>query len=197
MQTNLGLIEREHLFQIKGIAKWPENNIRSKAFRYSGLWKNDLKYFVKKFATFCSFSVFFYPCYVKYIPKIFSKPNVYQKNYGDSFTAWKCPNTEFSLVHIFLYLDWIQKFGVNSVFSPNTDKHRLEESDFNSQSLGEKLEIQLEKPALNNFKAYRWRKWKTKTGGFDMKSKICYTTKSIFIFINKLSFHTGNIVKLQ
>ena len=30
-----------------------------------------------------------------------------------------------------------------------------------------------------------------------MKSKICYTTKSIFIFINKLSFHTGNIVKLQ
>ena len=33
--------------------------------------------------------------------------------YGDSFTAWKCPNTEFFLVHIFLYLDWIQKFGVN------------------------------------------------------------------------------------
>ena len=29
------------------------------------------------------------------------------------------------------------------------------------------------------------------------KSKICYTTKAMFIFINKLSFHTGNIVKLQ
>ena len=30
-----------------------------------------------------------------------------------------------------------------------------------------------------------------------MKSQICYTTKPMFIFINKLSFHTGNIVKLQ
>ena len=29
------------------------------------------------------------------------------------------------------------------------------------------------------------------------KSKIFYTTKAMFIFINKLSFHTGNIVKLQ
>ena len=29
------------------------------------------------------------------------------------------------------------------------------------------------------------------------KSKISYTTKVMFIFINKLSFHTGNIVKLQ
>ena len=29
------------------------------------------------------------------------------------------------------------------------------------------------------------------------KSKICYTTKAMFIFINKLSFHTGNIIKLQ
>ena len=29
------------------------------------------------------------------------------------------------------------------------------------------------------------------------KSKICYTAKAMFIFINKLSFHTGNIVKLQ
>ena len=28
------------------------------------------------------------------------------------------------------------------------------------------------------------------------KSRICYTTKAMFIFINKLSFHTGNI-KLQ
>ena len=27
------------------------------------------------------------------------------------------------------------------------------------------------------------------------KSKICYTTKAMFIFINKLSFHIGNIVK--
>ena len=29
------------------------------------------------------------------------------------------------------------------------------------------------------------------------KSKICYTAKAMFIFINKLSFHTANIVKLQ
>ena len=29
------------------------------------------------------------------------------------------------------------------------------------------------------------------------KSKIFYTTKAMFIFINKLSSHTGNIVKLQ
>ena len=29
------------------------------------------------------------------------------------------------------------------------------------------------------------------------KSRICYMTKAMFIFINKLSFHTGNIVKLQ
>ena len=41
------------------IAKWPENNFVLKAFRYSGLRKNDLKYFVKKSVTFCSFSVFF------------------------------------------------------------------------------------------------------------------------------------------
>ena len=125
MWTNLGLIEREHLFEIKWetfmtfgrIAKWPENNFGSKAFRYSGLWKNDLKYFVKKFATFCSFYVFFYPCSLKYIPETFSNQTLLTTKeigyYGDSFTAWKCPNTEFFLVHIFLYLDWIQKFGVN------------------------------------------------------------------------------------
>ena len=29
------------------------------------------------------------------------------------------------------------------------------------------------------------------------KTKIGYTTKAMFIFIKKLSFHTGNIVKLQ
>ena len=29
------------------------------------------------------------------------------------------------------------------------------------------------------------------------KSKICYTTKAMFILINKLPFHTGNFVKLQ
>ena len=27
--------------------------------------------------------------------------------------------------------------------------------------------------------------------------KICYTTKTMFIIINKLSLHTGNIFKLQ
>ena len=32
---------------------------------------------------------------------------------------------------------------------------------------------------------------------YNQISKICYTTKTMFIFINKLSFHTGNIVKLQ
>ena len=35
---------------------------------------------------------------------------------------------------------------------------RLEQSDFNGQSIVGKMEIRLEKPALNNFRAYRWQK---------------------------------------
>ena len=34
---------------------------------------------------------------------------------------------------------------------------RLEESDFNGQSIGRKMKIQLKRPALNNFKAYVWK----------------------------------------
>ena len=34
---------------------------------------------------------------------------------------------------------------------------RLELSDFNSQSVGEKMEIRLEKHAQNNFNAYGWQ----------------------------------------
>ena len=37
-------------------------------------------------------------------------------------------------------------------------KGRLEQSDFNGQSIGGKMEIRLEKLALFNFKAYGWQK---------------------------------------
>ena len=37
----------------------------------------------------------------------------------EKLTAWKCPNTEFFLVRIFLYSD----YGVISVFSPNAGKY--------------------------------------------------------------------------
>ena len=39
----------------------------------------------------------------------------------------KCPTTEFFLVRIFLYLDWIRRF---TVFSPNTGKYVLENSPY-------------------------------------------------------------------
>ena len=32
------------------------------------------------------------------------------------------------------------------------------------------MEFQLEKPALNNFKAYGWQKWKTETEVFEVKN---------------------------
>ena len=35
---------------------------------------------------------------------------------------------------------------------------RLEFSNFNGQSIGGKMKIRLEKPALNNFKTYGWQK---------------------------------------
>ena len=50
-------------------------------------------------------------------------------------------------------------------------KTRLEYSDPNSQLMREKMEIRLEKPALNNFKVYGWQKWKTYTGGFKVKER--------------------------
>ena len=34
---------------------------------------------------------------------------------------------------------------------------RLEQSDFNGQLIGGKMEIRLEKPAQNSFKPYRWQ----------------------------------------
>ena len=43
---------------------------------------------------------------------------------------------------------------------------RLEQSDFFSQWTGRKMKTRLEKPVANNFKAYRWQKWKTQTGDF-------------------------------
>ena len=36
------------------------------------------------------------------------------------------------------------------------------------------MEIGLEKSALNNFKVYGWQKWKTETGGFEVKN-LSYT----------------------
>ena len=36
--------------------------------------------------------------------------------------------------------------------------HRPEQSDFNGQSMEGKMKIRLEKPVLNNFKAYGWQK---------------------------------------
>ena len=36
--------------------------------------------------------------------------------------------------------------------------YRLEESDFNLQSIEGEMEIRLEKLALNNFKGYGWKK---------------------------------------
>ena len=43
----------------------------------------------------------------------------------------KCPNTEFFLARIFLYLDWIRKFTKQiSLFSPNTGKYRPEKTPF-------------------------------------------------------------------
>ena len=42
--------------------------------------------------------------------------------------------------------------------------YRLEESDFNGQLIGGKMEIRLEKLTLNDFKAYRWKKWKPRRG---------------------------------
>ena len=35
---------------------------------------------------------------------------------------------------------------------------RLEKPDFDGPSIGRKMEIRLEKPVLNNFKAYGWQK---------------------------------------
>ena len=41
----------------------------------------------------------------------------------------ECPNTEFFLVCIFLYSDWIRRFTEYiSVFSPNTGKYRPEKT---------------------------------------------------------------------
>ena len=40
-------------------------------------------------------------------------------------------------------------------------EHRLEWLDFNGHSIGGKMEMRIEKHALNNFKAYGWQKWKT------------------------------------
>ena len=43
----------------------------------------------------------------------------------------KCPNTEFFLVRIFLYLDWIRRFTEKiSVFSPNTGKYVPEKTPY-------------------------------------------------------------------
>ena len=39
-----------------------------------------------------------------------------------------------------------------------SEKTRLEQSDFNGQSIGRKMEIRLEKPAINNFETYGWQK---------------------------------------
>ena len=39
----------------------------------------------------------------------------------------KCPNTEFSLVRIFLYLNWIRRFSP-AAFSPNTGKYGPEKT---------------------------------------------------------------------
>ena len=42
--------------------------------------------------------------------------------------------------------------------------------NFNGQSIGRKMEIRLERPALNNFKAYGWQKWKSKRGVLKWKT---------------------------
>ena len=43
----------------------------------------------------------------------------------------KCPNTEFFLVHIFMYLDWIWIFTPSiSVFSPNIWKYGPEKTPY-------------------------------------------------------------------
>ena len=38
------------------------------------------------------------------------------------------------------------------------ERNRLEQLDFNDQSIGENMEIRLEKLALNNIKVYWWQK---------------------------------------
>ena len=52
------------------------------------------------------------------------------------------------------YLDRLRNFCADVSRKINI----LEQSDFNGQSTGGKMEIGLEKPVLNNFKAYGWKK---------------------------------------
>ena len=57
----------------------------------------------------------------------------------------------------FFYLSHHYKHGASTGISRFT-KDRLESADFNGQSKVGKIEIRLEKRALNNFKVYGWQK---------------------------------------
>ena len=61
---------------------------------------------------------------------------------------------KIGLLHTSLY-------KTNHICSSYIQSHedmRLEHGDFNGQWIGGKMKIWLEKPALNNFKPYRWQK---------------------------------------
>ena len=47
------------------------------------------------------------------------------------------------------------------------------------------MKIRLGKPALNNFKAYGWQKWKTWTGGFEVKNYAEKLSDSNYINLRK------------
>ena len=54
---------------------------------------------------------------------------------------------------------WKAKFNCSSNKDDSCfERNRLEQLDFNDQSIGENMEIRLEKLALNNIKAYWWQK---------------------------------------
>ena len=58
-------------------------------------------------------SIYCHFCHFQAIIKIFCKIAQNYQNTVKLFVALreKCPNMEFSLVHIFLYLDWIRRFS--------------------------------------------------------------------------------------
>ena len=54
---------------------------------------------------------------------------------------------------------WKAKFNCSSNKDDSFfERNRLEQSDFNGQSIAEKVEIRLEKLALNKIKPYWWQK---------------------------------------
>ena len=99
----------------------------------------------------------------------------------------------------YIYKDKYNK-EINSLDTKNKEKldyKKLRLSDY--QYLSEEEQEEKQKPTKDDLIALNKRIIDEEIDLNEefRKSKIFYTTKAMFIFINKLSSHTGNIVKLQ